>query len=159
MDFHALTSAFKADMVVAAWYDEHVEFNASNLETRGVLVTNTHPIVFVHKDHPSITCLRNSQHLIRENIDDYPLIEGIYLKLSTALFAACCHSIRTQIYSKPYPARPRALVKLQRWARAMLQQRRNRRRLALAMALHAHIGVSSPMHALDAELLALIAAT
>ena len=159
MDFNALTSAFKSEVVVAAWYDRHAKFNASNLETLEVLVPGTLSFVFVHKDHPSITCLRSSQRLITENVDDYPLIEGIYLKLSTALFTACCHAIRTQIYSRPYPARPKALMKLQRWARAMLQQRRNARRLALAMALHDHIGVSSPMHVLDAELLTLIAAT
>ena len=153
MNFDALTRAFMEEDRLAAWLNKHSKWHAANLETEGVLIVGTHAYLFVHKDHPAISCLRSSTRLMRENIDDYPLIEGIYLKLSTALFTACCNAIRTQIYSRPYPARPKALMKLQRWARAMLQQRRNARRLALAMALHERLGVASHMYGMDAELL------
>ena len=156
MDFNALTRAFHKEEALAAWLNTHSHWNAANLETHEALVTGTSPIVFVHKDHPAIACLRNSQHLIGRNLDDYPLIEGIYLKLSTALFTACCNAIRTQVFSQPRPVKPEALMKLQRWARAMLQQRRNARRLALAMALHTRLGALSPMQGMDAELLTLV---
>jgi hypothetical protein len=157
MEFEALTRAFSKEEALTAWLNKHPHWHAGNLESHEVLVPDTLPIVFVHKDHLSITCLRNSQHLIEQNLDDYPLIEGMYLKLSTALFTACCNAIRTQIYSQPRPVRPNALVKLQRWARAMLIQRQNARRLALAMALHERLGEQSPMQNVVAELLTLIA--
>jgi hypothetical protein len=157
MEFEALTRAFRKEEALTAWLNKHPHWHAGNLESHEVLVPGTLPIVFVHRDHPSITCLRNSQHLLAQNLDDYPMIEGIYFKLSTALFAACCHAIRTQIYSQPKPVKPKALMKLQRWARAMLIQRQNARRLALAMALHERLGEQSPMQNVDAELLTLIA--
>jgi hypothetical protein len=153
MDFDALTRAFHKEEALAAWLNKHSHWHTANLETHEVLVIGTFPIVFVHKDHPAIACLRDSHHLIGTNLDDYPLIDGIYLKLSTALFTACCNAIRTQIYSQPTPVKPKALMKLQRWARGMLQQRRNARRLALAMALHERLGVASHMYGIDAELL------
>jgi hypothetical protein len=115
-------------------------------------------IVFIVKDHPAISCLRENQHITGQNVDEYPLIDGTYLKISKGLFASTCDTMRMQIYSRPYPVRPTAVLALQRWARVAPQRRGNARRLALAMALHGRLGDASPLRVLEEELLALVAA-
>ena len=155
----ALTRALREEEALAAWYDRHAGWNAGNLETEGVLVVDAMPFVFVHKDHPVIDGLRKNQNTIDQNIDEYPLIDGTYLKVSRRVFALYCDAIRAQIYSRPYPVRAKAVLALQRWARVAPQRRGVARRLALAMALHGRLGDGSPLRVLEEGLLALVAAT
>lgn len=147
---------WQAEFARAEWIDRHAPWTADNLEMHGVLTLAARGIMFIHKDHPVISHLREKFETAGQSIDDVPLIENTYFKLTAAFFTTCCEAIREQMYSKPYPLRPRAVRKLQRWACLAVQRRRNARRLALAMALHSRLGAASELQTLDGDLMRLV---
>lgn len=58
------------------WRKEYPKYNASNIETEGVLEVQNCPYVFVHQDHPVISLLRHNASLIGCNIDAQPKIDN-----------------------------------------------------------------------------------
>ena len=58
------------------WRKEYPKYNASNIETEGVLEVQNCPYVFVHQEHPVISLLRHNASLIGCNIDAQPKIDN-----------------------------------------------------------------------------------
>ena len=76
------------------------EYNATNLETHGVLPVNGTQYHFVSHNHPVIEVLRHNQQILNGNIDDYPKIDGEWYKISKPVFQTCCKALRSKILSK-----------------------------------------------------------
>ena len=58
------------------WRKDYPKYNATNIETEGVLEVQNCPYVFVHQDHPVISLLRHNASLIGCNIDAQPKIDN-----------------------------------------------------------------------------------
>lgn len=82
------------------WHNQFPAFNASNLETHGVMEVPNHPFLFVHMDHPVIALLRYNQNLIGCDIDAQQKLEKEYFKVSKQVMATCCQTIRDEVLSK-----------------------------------------------------------
>lgn len=94
---------FKADSDTEEsqqWRSKYKEYNASNLETQGVLEVKACPYVFVKDTHPIIAVLRANTDLIGTHIDSMPKIDGEWYKISRTVLQQCCSALRTQILSK-----------------------------------------------------------
>ena len=154
-DLQALTREFEDEQNLAAWLARYSKWNPANLETDGILSVSTMDFSFVHKGHPAISMLRHNKDIIGCDISKFNLIENEYFKISKSLLQQCFHQIHYVCWFHPHrnPARPRALLTLQRWGRAIPDRRRQARHLAVAMAGHARLGAASPMRALHADLL------
>jgi hypothetical protein len=79
------------------WHNLYSAWNASNLETHGVMDVPNQPFLFVHIDHPVIGLLRYNESLIGCNIDTQPKLEKEYFKIAKQVMAECCQVIRNDI--------------------------------------------------------------
>jgi hypothetical protein len=79
------------------WRQQYPEYNATNLETHGVLTVNGQNYTFVSKDHPVIDLLRQNSEMLNTDIDSFPLIDGQYFKITKQVFATCCSALRTKV--------------------------------------------------------------
>eukprot|EP00961_Rhodomonas_salina_P178152 2402635-Rhodomonas_salina.5 len=82
------------------WRQQYKEYNASNLDTQGILEVKNCPYVFVKDSHPVIAVLRANTELIGQNIDNMPKIDGEWYKLSRNVLQQCCSALRTHVLSK-----------------------------------------------------------
>ena len=69
------------------WRKDFPTYNASNLDTLGVLNVIGESYVFVSKNHPAIRVLRHNKDRLRQNIDEQPLIDGEWYKVGRQ---RCC---------------------------------------------------------------------
>ena len=82
------------------WRKEYPKYNASNINTEGVLEVPNAPFVFVHQDHPCIALLRHNASLIGCNIDEQPKMDGQFFKIARQVLSACCDTLRSQVLTK-----------------------------------------------------------
>ena len=80
-------------------------WNASNLETEGIVPVPKQAYSFVEKGHPLISLLRHNAENLGFNIDDQLLVDGKFYKVSNEVIASCCHVIRTKILADPAATR------------------------------------------------------
>mmetsp|Transcript_34395 Transcript_34395/g.81097 ORF Transcript_34395/g.81097 Transcript_34395/m.81097 type:complete len:308 (-) Transcript_34395:47-970(-) len=92
------TDAASADSI--EWRAKYPNFNASNLETNGILPVNGFNYVFVHQDHPVIALLRVNKDLLGADIDEQHLIDGQWYKVSRQVLTSCCNTLRTKVLSR-----------------------------------------------------------
>ena len=81
------------------WHKQFPQYNASNLETEGVMPVNNQPFVFVDCKHPVTSVLRHNQHLIGGDIDQMKKM-GDYHRISRQVLQTCCNLIRQRVLSK-----------------------------------------------------------
>lgn len=82
------------------WRNEYPKWNSQNLEHEGVLDVANNPYVFVHQDHPIIALLRSNSALIGCNIDEQPMIDEQWYKVTRQVLMACCQTLRNKVLSK-----------------------------------------------------------
>lgn len=82
------------------WRKHFPQWTSANLETQGVLNVDNNPWVFVNKDHPVISLLRHNAGLIGCQIDEQPMIDGQWYKVTRQVLAACCSTLRTNVLNK-----------------------------------------------------------
>ena len=58
------------------WKQEYPKYNASNLETEGVMEMSNSSYYFVHENHPAITLLRANKDLLCTDIDKQTKIDN-----------------------------------------------------------------------------------
>lgn len=96
-------SLFEADSKTQdsqMWRRKYKEYNASNLDTHGVLEVKTCPYVFVSDKHPVIDVLRANRDLIGSDIDTHTKMDGCWFKVSRPVLAQCCHALRSRVLNK-----------------------------------------------------------
>ena len=84
-----------ADMV--DWHKQYPQYNATNLETEGVMPVNNQSIVFIDCEHPAVGLLRANQNLIGVDIDSQKKIDNTWFKISRQVLNVCCDTIRKKI--------------------------------------------------------------
>lgn len=82
------------------WRQEYPQYNSNNLETFGVLNVQGETFVFVSKSHPSISLLRKYKDRLNADIDNQPLIDGEWYKISKQMFGETCRQLRSKVLSK-----------------------------------------------------------
>lgn len=82
------------------WRKKYPAYNASNLETWGVMEVQRKPYLFVHEDHPVIALLRVNSDLLGADIDEAQRLDGQWLKVTKQVFATCCNTLRTKVLSR-----------------------------------------------------------
>jgi hypothetical protein len=80
-------------------------WNATNLETEGIMRVQNQTYSFVLKTHPLIALLRANADNLQLDIDQMPLFDKQFYKVSNDLVATCCHTIRTKILVDPAATR------------------------------------------------------
>jgi hypothetical protein len=84
----------------AQWRKNYPNFNATNIETEGILPVQQKAFVFVHEDHPIIDLLRHNMHLIGCDIDKQEKFDNNWFKVSKQVVSQCCKVIRETILNK-----------------------------------------------------------
>lgn len=79
------------------WRTKYPLYNASNLDTEGVLTVNGQTYSFVDKDHPVIDLLRANAEVINQNIEENSLIDGRWFKVSKQVLSTCCKELRNNV--------------------------------------------------------------
>jgi hypothetical protein len=79
------------------WTQQYPGFNANNLESHMVMDVANTPYVFLHQKHPCISLLRANADLLGANIDEQPMIDGEWYKVTRSVFATCCNTLRKKI--------------------------------------------------------------
>lgn len=79
------------------WEKEYEGFEASNLHTKDVLEIQGIDYLFVNYRHPVTHLIRINKELIGVDIDQVPLIDGAWIKMTRGLFECACETIRTRI--------------------------------------------------------------
>ena len=82
------------------WHSQFPQYNATNLETEGILHVNNHPVVFIETGHPVVSILRANCHLIGCDIDSQKKMDGKYFKISRQLLKTCCDTLRQKVLNK-----------------------------------------------------------
>ena len=82
------------------WHEQFPGYNASNLETEGIMHVNNHPVVFIDCQHPAVSILRANSHLIGCDIDTQKKLDGKYFKISRQLLKTCCDTLRQKVLNK-----------------------------------------------------------
>jgi len=82
------------------WRKDFPTYNASNLDTQGVLNVIGESYVFVSKNHPAIRVLRQNKDRLRQNIDEQPLIDGEWYKVGRQVLATCNQQLRQKVLNK-----------------------------------------------------------
>ena len=82
------------------WRKHFPRWTAANLDTEGVLNVENHPWVFVNKEHPVISLLRHNAGLIGCQIDEQPMIDEQWYKVTRQVLAACCATLRSNVLNK-----------------------------------------------------------
>ena len=102
-DLSTPETVFKASPLSEDMYEWHKQFpqyNASNLETEGIMHVNNHPVVFIDCQHPVVSILRANAHLIGCDIDSQKKIEGTWFKISKQVLKTCCDTLRQKVLNK-----------------------------------------------------------
>ena len=82
------------------WRSRFPSYTAQNLEEQGVLSVQGQPFVFVSQHHPVVELLRQNADLLSANIDEQPLIDGEWYKITRQVLSTCCQTLRTKVLSK-----------------------------------------------------------
>lgn len=82
------------------WRKEFPQYNATNLDTQGVLNVQGETYVFVSKSHPAIQVLRSNKERLKQDIDDAPLIDGEWYKVARQVMAMCTQQLRQKVLNK-----------------------------------------------------------
>lgn len=82
------------------WRKEYPLYNASNLETQGVLNVQGESYVFVSKNHPAIKVLRTNKLRLKQDIDSQPLIDNEWYKVSRQTMSTCTQQLRQKVLNR-----------------------------------------------------------
>jgi hypothetical protein len=82
------------------WRNRYPSYNASNLETWGVLDVQKCPYVFVHMEHPVVELLRANKEMLGADIDLQDKIDKQWYKVTRQVMSSCCNTLRTRILSR-----------------------------------------------------------
>jgi hypothetical protein len=82
------------------WRNRYPSYNASNLDSWGVLQVQRCPFLFVNMDHPVIALLRANKDMLGADIDQMPKIDEQWFKVSKQVFKTCCSTLRTRVLSR-----------------------------------------------------------
>jgi hypothetical protein len=82
------------------WRAKYPNYNANNLESEGVLQVAGQLYVFVSKGHPVVELLRSNADKLNARIDEQPLIDGEWYKITKQVFSQCCQALRAKVLSK-----------------------------------------------------------
>lgn len=81
------------------WHKQFPQYNATNLDTQGVIQVNNQPFVFIDCQHPVISLLRHNSHLIGCDIDSQKKMDGQYYKVSKQVLQTCCDTLKRKVLS------------------------------------------------------------
>ena len=84
----------------AQWRSKYPQYNSNNLDKHGVLDVSGQQFIFCAQDHPVIDLLRQNKELLNANIDEQPLIDGEWYKITKQVFQTCCQTLRNKVLSK-----------------------------------------------------------
>lgn len=79
------------------WDSKYSEYNESNMRTLNVFECAHEHHVYVDKNHPAVDLLRCNKEIVGVNVDQLPLMDGRFLKMSKNIFEACCETIVSQV--------------------------------------------------------------
>lgn len=82
------------------WRSKYPNYNATNLDSYGVLQVQGQSYVFVSQYHPVIDLLRTNAEKLNASIDDQPLIDNQWYKVTKQVMNQCCHVLRNKVLSK-----------------------------------------------------------
>lgn len=82
------------------WRSRYPMYNASNLETQGILQVVGQPYVFVNLNHPVVDLLRTNADKLNASIDNQPLIDNEWYKVTKQVLSQCCQVLRSKILDK-----------------------------------------------------------
>jgi len=82
------------------WRQKYPSYNSNNLDSTGVLQVVGQPYVFVNQHHPVIDLLRNNADKLNARIDDQPLIDGEWYKVTKQVMGQCCNTLRSKVLNK-----------------------------------------------------------
>lgn len=82
------------------WLNKYPNYNASNLDTWGVMEVARCPYVFVHHEHPAIALLRVNKDLLGSDIDEQTLIDNQWYKVSRQVLSSCCNTLHSKVLSR-----------------------------------------------------------
>ena len=82
------------------WRKDYPQYNASNLETQGVLNVQGESYVFVSKNHPAIKVLRTNKERLKQDIDAAPLIDNEWYKVSRQTMGTCTEQLRQKVLNR-----------------------------------------------------------
>ena len=94
---------FQTDVASAEgleWRKKYPSYNASNLETWGVMEVQRKPYLFVHADHPVISLIRVNSDLLGQDINEQPMLDGQWYKVGRQIFSTCCNTLRNRVLSR-----------------------------------------------------------
>jgi hypothetical protein len=91
-----------------AWRAQYPEYNASNLETQGVLNVQGESFVFVSKNHPVIDLLRANKDVLNADIDSQPLIDDQWVRAPARARLRLRQQTPHRASVRPRPDHPRA---------------------------------------------------
>lgn len=94
--FH--TDAAGSDSV--EWRGKYPSFNASNLESHGVVPVQGFSYLFVHHEHPVVALLRVNKDLLGADIDQQQLIDDQWYRVNKSTFSTCCDTLRRKVLSQ-----------------------------------------------------------
>ena len=97
---HHFFMASESETDSTSWRKLYSKWNATNLESEGVLDVSNQPFVFVNMSHPIVGLLRHNAEMIGCNIDAQPVIDGEWYKLTRQVLSTCCATLRTKVLSK-----------------------------------------------------------
>ena len=83
--------------MICTWKRKFPNLNKDNLQTEGVVNLSNRPYMLVDKDHPVIDMLRCNKDVLFADIDELPLMEDQYYRLSPLLFESMCNLLRTKV--------------------------------------------------------------
>lgn len=82
------------------WRNKYPSYNGNNLEKNGVLEVTGQNYVFVSQNHPVIELLRSNRDKLTSDIDEQPLIDGEWYKITKPVMTQCCQLLRSKVLSK-----------------------------------------------------------
>ena len=82
------------------WRNKYPNYNASNLESWGVMEVKNCPYVFVHKSHPMIALLRVNKNLLGADIEEQVPMDNQWYKVTRQVLSSCCSMLRNKVLSR-----------------------------------------------------------
>lgn len=82
------------------WRKQYPNYNATNLETWGVMEVKNCPYVFVHKTHPMIALLRVNKNLLGADIEEQIPMDEQWYKVTRQVLSSCCNMLRNKVLSR-----------------------------------------------------------
>ena len=82
------------------WHKQFPQYNASNLETEGIMHIHNHPVVFIDCMHPVVSILRANEHLLGCKIDSQKMMDGKFYRISRQVLKTCCDTLRQKVLNK-----------------------------------------------------------